>query len=78
MPTEIGNIEIGKQVMVIAEIGGSHNGDFDTALRSVSEAHRAGVDAVKFQTYKAEKLIHQDEPALKLVRARFKTQLERF
>lgn len=78
MPTKIGNIEIGNKVMVIAEIGGNHNGDFDTALRLIDEAHRAGVDAVKFQTYRAEKLIHQSEPALKLVKTRFKTQLERF
>lgn len=78
MPTKIGNMEIDNKVVVIAEIGSNHNGDFDTALRLVSEAYKAGVDAVKFQTYRAEKLIHKSEPALKLVKTRFKTQLERF
>lgn len=34
---------------VIAEIGINHNGSLDTALELVKEAHKAGVDAVKFQ-----------------------------
>ena len=34
---------------VIAEIGSNHNGDFDTAMRMIKEAARAGSDAVKFQ-----------------------------
>ncbi|MBM3254094.1 MAG: N-acetylneuraminate synthase [Candidatus Omnitrophica bacterium] len=74
----IGNFKIEDRVLIIAEIGSNHNGDFNTALRLIREAHKAGADAVKFQTYRAEKLIHKSEPALKLVKRRFKTQFERF
>jgi N,N'-diacetyllegionaminate synthase len=40
---------------VIAEIGINHGGDLDLALRLIDSAVRAGVDAVKFQTYLTEK-----------------------
>lgn len=37
----------------IAEIGLNHNGNLDTALQLINAARDAGVDAVKFQTFKA-------------------------
>lgn len=40
---------------VIAELGINHGGDLDTARRLIDSAVRAGVDAVKFQTYLTEK-----------------------
>jgi N-acetylneuraminate synthase len=43
-------------VLVIAEAGVNHNGDLGMALKLVEEAARAGADAVKFQTFKAEKV----------------------
>lgn len=36
---------------VIAELSANHNGRLDTAMRIVEEAHKAGADAVKLQTY---------------------------
>jgi len=44
---------------IIAEAGVNHNGSLDMALRLVDEAVKAGVDAVKFQTFKPEDLVNK-------------------
>jgi len=46
-----------KHVMIIAEAGVNHNGSMDNAFRLVDAAADAGVDYIKFQTFKAEKLV---------------------
>lgn len=45
------------KVFIIAEAGVNHNGDLELAKRLVDEAARAGVDAVKFQTFKTENIV---------------------
>ena len=70
---------LGDKVFIIAEIGGNHNGDFELAKDMVKAAARAGADAVKFQTYKADKLISKDVPAFERAKILgFRTQFERF
>ena len=48
---------------LIAEIGVNHENSIQTAKKMIDEAKKAGADAVKFQTYKAEKLAVKDSPA---------------
>lgn len=45
--------------MIIAEAGVNHNGDFGKALQLVDIAYESGADFVKFQTFKASKLVTQ-------------------
>lgn len=47
---------------IIAEIGCNHNGDIKLARKMVDAAVSTGVDAVKFQTFKADKLISRYAP----------------
>jgi pseudaminic acid synthase len=39
---------------MIAEMSANHNGSLETAKQIIGEAHRAGADAVKLQTYKPD------------------------
>lgn len=47
---------------IIAEIGVNHNGNIEIAKQMIDEAVKAGVDAVKFQSFKSEKLVTKDAP----------------
>lgn len=52
----------GNSCFVIAEAGVNHNGDLDLARELVRVAARAGADAVKFQTFSAERLATASAP----------------
>ena len=45
-----------RSTFIIAEAGVNHNGSTDTAMQMVEVASAAGADAIKFQTFKAEKI----------------------
>lgn len=47
-------------VFIIAEAGVNHNGDIALAKKLIDAAAEAGVDAVKFQTWKTELLVTPD------------------
>lgn len=47
----------GQRCVVIAEAGVNHNGDLGLAHQLVEEAAACGVDAVKFQTFRAEAVL---------------------
>ncbi|MGB0671582.1 MAG: N-acetylneuraminate synthase family protein [Rhodospirillales bacterium] len=56
IPVVIGGRPVGPDhpCFVIAEIGSNHNHDLDLAFRTIDAAAEAGVDAVKFQTFRAD------------------------
>lgn len=51
-----------KPIYIIAEIGCNHCGNPSLAKRMIEEAKLCGVDAVKFQTFKASELISKYAP----------------
>lgn len=64
---------------IIAEAGVNHEGDFDLAKRLVDEAKEGGADAIKFQTYKANKIAIRNSYAYwDLKEEPTKTQFELF
>ena len=48
------------KTFIIAEAGVNHNGDIQLAKKLIEEAAKAGADAVKFQSFKAEKLVSKN------------------
>jgi N,N'-diacetyllegionaminate synthase len=49
-------------VYIIAEAGVNHNGQLDLAYKLCDEAKKAGVDAIKFQTWKTENIVTKAAP----------------
>lgn len=47
-------------VYIIAEAGVNHNGSFDLACKLVDAAKTAGVDCIKFQTFKSKNLVSRN------------------
>ena len=47
-------------VFIIAEAGVNHNGSVELAKKLIDVASDAGADAIKFQTFKAEKLVSKN------------------
>jgi len=48
------------KTFVIAEIGVNHNNDMDLALNLIKKAKEAGANAVKFQSFKANRLVTEN------------------
>ena len=67
---------------IVAEAACNHMCDLDLAKRMIDAAVSAGVDAIKFQTYKAEKLVTKDAFAFwgddKISQIEYYRRLDRF
>ena len=59
----IGNVIFNdKKCVIIAEAGVNHNGSLKIAEKLIVQAKKAGADIIKFQTYKANKLVTRKSP----------------
>lgn len=58
---QIGKRKVGENAPLyfIADVGANHDGDLDRALHLIELAKEAGIDAVKFQNFQAEKIVSQ-------------------
>jgi N,N'-diacetyllegionaminate synthase len=59
----IGHLSTDDRVIIVAEIGNNHEGNYETAKSLVREAAAAGADAVKFQVFRAEHLVSRSNRA---------------
>ncbi|PKM77874.1 MAG: N-acetylneuraminate synthase [Firmicutes bacterium HGW-Firmicutes-15] len=65
-------------VYIIAEAGVNHNGSVATARELINEAAKAGVDAIKFQTWKTEKVITRSAPKAAYQNEQVGAELDQF
>ncbi len=86
---ELSSIQVGKHTIghddptfVVAEAACNHMCDMDIAKKMIERAIDAGADAIKFQTYKAEKLVTKDAMAFwgdeKMSQIEYYKKLDRF
>ena len=63
MEFKIGKVKFSeKNCVIIAEAGVNHNGSLKIAEKLIKEAKLNGADIIKFQTYKANKLVIKKSP----------------
>ena len=68
-------IDLKSPTYLIGEIGINHNGKIKNVYKLIDLAKESGFDAVKFQTYKTELLIHKNNTAAKYQKTKgFKDQ----
>ena len=59
----IEQLDTESRVLIVAEIGNNHEGDFAVAEQLISRAAATGVDAVKFQTFQTEQYVQPHDAA---------------
>ncbi|HWC77976.1 MAG TPA: N-acetylneuraminate synthase family protein [Blastocatellia bacterium] len=59
----IGDFDLNKHVLIVAEIGNNHEGSCGRAAQMIELAAEAGAGAVKFQTFKTERFVRPSDHA---------------
>lgn len=59
----IQDLDTERRILVIAEIGNNHEGNFALAQKMIDRAAEAGADAVKFQTFRTEEYVSRKDAA---------------
>lgn len=75
---KIGPVDLDREVLVVAEIGNNHEGNFDLACEMIKAAAHARVQAVKFQTIIPERLVAAGQGARLAQLGRFAFSSEQF
>lgn len=75
---KIANFDLCKKVLIIAEIGNNHEGDYALAEELIAKAAEAGADAVKFQTIVPDKLVSVKDSARIKQLSKFQLSPEQF
>jgi sialic acid synthase SpsE len=60
---QIGSCDLEERVLIVAEIGNNHEGNFEIAKDLVRKAAASGVAAVKFQTFNTEHYVSRSDAA---------------
>ena len=74
----IGDIDVRERVLVVAEIGNNHEGDFGRARELIAAAAEAGVPGVKMQTFRTERFVSSADPARVEQLRRFELTFDQF
>lgn len=75
---KIGSFDTDRRVLVVAEIGNNHEGNYQLAAEMVRQAARTGVGAVKFQTMRAAHFVRRADSARFERLKRFELSREQF
>ncbi|MBL7129793.1 MAG: N-acetylneuraminate synthase family protein [Candidatus Omnitrophica bacterium] len=60
---KIGDFDLEKDILIVAEIGNNHEGDYMLAEKMIRLAVKAGAGAVKLQTYRTELYVNRKDKA---------------
>ena len=55
------------KTFIIAEAGVNHNGSIELAYKLIDKARDGGADAVKFQSFKADKLVSSNDQKVGII-----------